>query len=71
MNDECPHGMEDPDWCSTCKHGPAKRNRHTYGPAIIARFDGQCQACNLPTSPGQVIVKADDAYWVHAECVQS
>lgn len=45
---ECPHGMDDPSWCSVCKHGvsrPTKRERRSTQPPFKAKFDGVCPEC--------------------------
>ena len=74
MIEECPHGMDDPDWCSICKHGVTRPvTKPRYGPAIItARFDGQCVECNLPVMPGHLVTAREDnerVAWVHVGCV--
>lgn len=72
MEDECPHGMDSPDWCSVCRHGPRSTDAITYGDwSFPALFDGQCCECNLPIHPGEAIArreKGEQALWVHWDC---
>lgn len=55
--------------CSTCLHGPdTKRSRRfvAAGPEFIARWDGQCPACNLPIQVGRRVVMTTLGVYVHA-----
>lgn len=70
---ECPHGMDDPAWCSVCKHGPTKPSAVEYAPlAWPARYEGRCARCDSHIYVGDLIatrfVDGDPSGWVHAEC---
>lgn len=72
--DECPHGLGSPEFCSVCKHGPAKDSRVQGEPErivarFIAGFEGHCRECDLPIAPGQSIAKLmPSERYVHADC---
>lgn len=68
--DECPHGMEDPAWCSICKHGPTRNLVATVERYFTAKLDGQCPACDLPIMRGQRIAKLTDGNYIHGACVE-
>lgn len=72
MPEECPHGMPDPAWCSTCKHGVGPRPRVTVveRPRFRARYDGQCPDCDLPIGVGQWIVQLSTGAFVHEGCAE-
>jgi hypothetical protein len=66
--DECPHGLH-PTWCSICLHGISKAQPPaTIEATFRAKFDGQCQPCNLPIVVGQVIHKLSTGAYVHDGC---
>lgn len=67
--DECPHGMEDPSWCSICKHKGdivVVVDDDEYN--FTARFDGHCGECNLPISVGQRCRHLSNGRNVHENC---
>lgn len=68
MPDECPHGMEDPAWCSLCKRGPTKPEPVTVVARFPARYDGQCPGCDLPIKVGQLVAKLSNDTYVHEGC---
>jgi hypothetical protein len=72
--DECPHGLGSPAFCSVCKHGPSKDARVQGEPEKVmsrftAGFEGHCRECNLPIMPGQTIAKLmPSERYVHGHC---
>lgn len=66
---ECPHGMEDPAWCSTCKNPRPRRTGHDVGPPVAAEFEGECPECGRSIRPGDTI-RAVDGAWMHGRCVE-
>lgn len=70
--DECPHGMGDPAWCSVCKHGPTRLEVQPYGYPFPSRYDGHCAECHLPIYPPELIASrvSIDGYvrYCHAGC---
>lgn len=69
VNEECPHGMEDPAWCTLCTGkgrlgGPEPLEVEV---TFAARFGGDCPGCDLPIYPGQVIGRMSDGSYRHAE----
>ena len=68
--DDCPHGIGDPAWCSTCKHGPATVTADDIEreATITARFEGDCPSCDHPILDGQQITRWSDERWRHEGC---
>lgn len=69
----CTHGMPTPSACVDCMDegniAPPPRPpalAPETGRSFTARFDGQCPGCNLPTRPGDWIVKMNDGTYQHA-----
>lgn len=74
LPDECPHSIAlDPTTCSICLETAGVRRSETKHEIVptsavfVARYDGKCGGCNLPTSVGQLIRRwADDTYRHHS-----
>jgi hypothetical protein len=66
--EECLHGMEDPAWCSICKHGPEKAQPEKIDYAFDARYDGECPECDLPITIGQHCVRTTQGRTLHRRC---
>lgn len=69
MSVECPHGLEDPQWCSICKHGPEKKKREEAVARFAARYEGHCAICDLPLYVGQRAAKTTRDRVVHEDCL--
>ncbi len=72
--DECPHGMEDPSWCSICKHKGDIIVIDESSPDEIlyrfhAKYEGDCKECEFPINIGELCVKIGDGRIVHQRCV--
>lgn len=69
----CSHGMPSPASCIECmEDGPVmapERAAEEVEARFPARFDGHCNACNLPISVGQRIAKLSSGRYVHEGCV--
>lgn len=70
MIDECPHGMEDPSWCSTCKHGPERNEPDKIDYAFTAKYEGHCTSCDLPIYIGQRAAKMTKGRVIHEDCAR-
>jgi hypothetical protein len=68
VTEECPHGLEDPAWCSTCKHGARREPQPEIGPPFRAGFEGHCNECNLPIAVGQEI-RVKGRTYIHRGCL--
>lgn len=65
--DECPHGMEDPSWCSICKHkGDIIVEIVEY--SFDAKYEGFCEGCKELIEIGQPCVHLSTGKNVHREC---
>ena len=68
--DECIHRL-DPATCTIC-NGRYRRERHQvveWSRPFTARYDGQCDACDLPIHAGEYIVyRADHGRARHLTC---
>lgn len=64
---ECIHGL-DTDWCATCKHGPARAERESVEVTFRARYEGDCNGCDLPIYVGQVVHRLSSGRYVHRGC---
>ncbi len=60
--------MDDPAWCSTCKHGPTRPEVPTVEVRFVARFEGHCGVCDFPIRAGQKIAKLSNDRYIHEEC---
>lgn len=69
-DDECPHGMPDPAWCSTCKHGPTIHPPVEPVATFTARFTSRCASCDEPMHEGDRITKWSDDTYTHEGCEQ-
>lgn len=76
-DDECPHGMGDPAWCTLCNGRDAREAqlaasmRITRAPGsypLNARFPGTCAVCAHGYLRGALIVKTQADRWAHAAC---
>ncbi len=70
--DECPHGMEDPSWCSICKHKddlivPRDGADSEYN--FVARFKSHCTICRNPIDIGDDCVHLPGRGNFHVSCV--
>lgn len=66
---ECPHGLGEPAWCSTCQTGPTRPPK-PMGHAWPARYPGRCfgKGCGEAIEEGQPIVLMTDGTYRHEEC---
>jgi hypothetical protein len=63
---ECPHGLDDPSWCSVCKE-PQAKNFKPVGSLFHAKWNGNCPSCGEDIAVGDFIVNTTLGH-VHAEC---
>lgn len=73
--EECPHGLGDPAWCSTCKHGPTRPAVVTHGAPFVSRYAGSvCRECRAIIDAGERIaarlVDGNPVGYVHEECAR-
>lgn len=68
MIEECPHGMEDPNWCSLCKHKDDIVVVDDSEYEFIAKYDGWCPECRSDIKPGDACVHRTNGQNVHQEC---
>ena len=67
--DECPHGMEDPSWCSLCSQPSVLDElQGDISRPFAARYDGHCEECNLPVRVGERLVMFAGVAF-HEKCV--
>ncbi len=66
--DECIHGMLK-GYCSICKNGVTKKDDEEAEIVFVARFDGQCSACNLPINKNQYACRTDKGRTIHKGCL--
>lgn len=69
--DECPHGMEDPSWCSICKHKgelvidlSGADSEYEF----IAKYEGWCGECREEISIGDHCLHLENGRNVHKTC---
>lgn len=65
---ECIHEL-DPQWCSTCKHGPERKTPEAFAMRFVARYDGDCTSCDLPIYVGQRAGKTTRGRTIHEDCL--
>lgn len=69
---ECPHGLDDPAWCSICKNGPSEPDEViALGQPFAAKFGGDCPACDSGDGvirQGDQIQKWSDQIYRHVGC---
>ena len=72
QDEECPHGLGDPAWCSVC----LKRTtlpEETFGDPFLASYRGKCHDCHEAIDVGDSICRRfEDGISfgvVHEECV--
>lgn len=56
---ECPHGMDDPQTCSLCKHGPPKPKRKRRPSSVSKDGSFICSVCAKPKALDQLRTKYD------------
>lgn len=73
MRTKCDHGMPSPKSCVTCMDedglGSDPVQPETVEYYFIAKFDGHCGICNLPTMTGTEIAKTTKDRYVHGDCI--
>jgi hypothetical protein len=67
--EECPHGLGSPSWCSICLHGPTFRHVDV---TVVARFRAKyrstCSGCDFSIEPGQRVTKLSTGALFHDYC---
>ena len=70
--EECPHGLGDPEWCSVCKNKDALPPEIVFVGPFAAKFGGRCQMCRQPISVGDDIklmkIDGENSGVVHEDC---
>lgn len=69
----CPHGMPTPASCTLCMEDgpvapPSKNEPVTTLRVLTAKYEGQCDACDLPIIIGQTIRLLSNDQYIHAAC---
>lgn len=70
---ECPHSPDlEPAWCSKCLAAtrppePAPLTDDSVGPAVKARYSGECPGCGMPIYVG-AMVRPRSHRWYHEGC---
>lgn len=68
--EECIHGLGPVEACVIC-NGRAKREaaEEAERPRVfVAKFDGQCDECDLPIHVGQMVAWLPERRATHEEC---